>query len=445
MDSKEQNIRPEAKLNGISGQDEIAAERAPAREEDLVELDLNDLEQGMELPRAETEFELQLRAAEREVREASEAFMKTISELLAKIEQAPLGVEIRAAIEESPDNLRLKRAIDHLDDLRQEQAIIRAVADTELPEAAIELTDDMIIGYQKAEAPTESADKRELPPPLPLEALREVAGQPAENELGLAALKNAASVDSLKSAVKTLGRIKDERGKSYSADQLNEMIDRAIKYPILLNTLTRANGLREKVRELIASSNQERHEALKTEYAAELAASGDLTAPEKEAAAGIIAKNELPPARRAALEAEVQELHNRLYDIQKGATIIDKKTGESEERPGLERLEKALAALGVNANELLEKQAVSGWERFKFGLKTLVRPELDRTVKQYQELLRNQSEAQEVLALAELELKNPRKYAALARQRLARTLLTSTTVNSQRQAASNSGAITMKF
>ena len=469
---------------------------AEPRAEESVEIDLSDLELDMELAQAEKEFEPQVRAAEREIADASEAFVKTINELLSKIEKTPLGAEMRGAIEGSPDNIRLKAAIAKLDGLRKERAALKdAVASSKkYPEELFEpVTEDMIIGYEEPAATVQDKERltppplpakerqpllpelpeyapepddatvrariaemsrkapdvepvsQNLPPPPPIDALREAAGQPPENELGLSALRNASDVDSLKAAVTTLGRIESDKGKVFSAAEINERIDQAVKFPVLLKFVTRANGLRDKVRELIDASRKEQQAELKADYAAEVAKSDDLTAPEKKEAAAIVEKNELPPERRAALEAEIAMLQNQLFDIQKGAILIDKETGKEVDKPGLEELEKKLASLGVNADELLEKKAVSGWERFKFGLKALVKPELDRTLKQYQERLSDRIEAQDNLQLARLELKNPRKYAILMQQRLIRTLGASASIRARQNSSSGTGVLTMKF
>jgi len=417
-----------------------------------VEIDHGDLELDLELARAEREFEPQFTAAEREIKDASEAFVKTINELLTKIEQTPLGTEMRGAIEKSPDNIRLKQAIAKLDGLRKERTAVREALWDKYPAAEISVTEDMIIGYEEEEAPVE-ARERQLPPPLPVveamssnlppppppDAMRESVGLPAENELGLAALRNATDIDSLKAAVKTLGKIEGRQGQEYPADELNELIDQAVKFPVLLNRITRANGLREKVGELIAASNKEQQAELKTEYAAEVAKSDDLTAPEKKAAAEILEKNELSPERRAQLEAEIKKLERRMVAIKEGAILIqDRETGESEAVTGLDELEKKLASMGVNADELLEKKATSGWERFKFGLKALARPELDRTIKQYQECLKDRMDTQDNLELAKLELKNPRKYAVLMRHRLMRTLGASASIRARQQSSPTS-------
>jgi len=168
----------------------------------------------------------------------------------------------------------------------------------------------------------------------------------------------------------------------------------------------------------------------------------DLTPAQKKEAETVVRKNELPPTRQAELKQEIQKMENSLYDIRHGAVIIDRETGGSVEKPGLIELEKKLATFGVNT-EYLSKKAVSGWERLKFGLRTLTDPELNRTIKQYEERFQEWNAADFNLKKAREELADPRKYANLAQYRLSRTLAAR---NSQRgRSGSPGGLLTMKF
>jgi len=72
--------------------------------------------------------------------------------------------------------------------------------------------------------------------------------QSAEYTDSIAAAK---SVDDLKIVVDHMGTVEGTGGKKYSSQELMQKIDNAMIAPILLGEITRTNGLRDKVRELI--------------------------------------------------------------------------------------------------------------------------------------------------------------------------------------------------
>ncbi|HTK04071.1 MAG TPA: hypothetical protein VL500_00645 [Candidatus Eisenbacteria bacterium] len=75
--------------------------------------------------------------------------------------------------------------------------------------------------------------------------------KPEQNAEYMDAIASAKSVDDLKIVIDHMGDIKGTGGKNYSRKDLMAKIDHAMIAPILLGEITRTNGLRDKVAELI--------------------------------------------------------------------------------------------------------------------------------------------------------------------------------------------------
>lgn len=75
--------------------------------------------------------------------------------------------------------------------------------------------------------------------------------KPEQNAEYTDAIAAAKSVDDLKIVIDHMGDINGTGGKNYSRKDLSAKIDHAMIAPILLGEITRTNGLRDKVRELI--------------------------------------------------------------------------------------------------------------------------------------------------------------------------------------------------
>ncbi len=149
----------------------------------------------------------------------------------------------------------------------------------------------------------------------------------------------------------------------------------------------------------------------------------DLTPEEMKEAKAVAEKNELSPERKKSVEAEIKKTQDEIWNIENGIEIIDRETGKTEVKRGIKELEKKLKDFGLDADEMLEKKALSRWESFKLGLRAMVKPELRRTISEYQKRLDEHGEATDRLNLSKLELKNPKAYAEYTQRRLFRTLL----------------------
>ena len=66
-----------------------------------------------------------------------------------------------------------------------------------------------------------------------------------------ARIKAAADAEALRAIVAELGVVRGSQGKLYTSEELLEHIDNALRVPELANQVTRALGLRDKVRELL--------------------------------------------------------------------------------------------------------------------------------------------------------------------------------------------------
>ncbi len=66
-----------------------------------------------------------------------------------------------------------------------------------------------------------------------------------------ARIKAAPDADALRAIVAELGVVRGSQGKLYTAEELLENIDNALRVPELANQVTRTLGLRDKVRELL--------------------------------------------------------------------------------------------------------------------------------------------------------------------------------------------------
>jgi len=137
----------------------------------------------------------------------------------------------------------------------------------------------------------------------------------------------------------------------------------------------------------------------------------------KAEAKKMIEENKLSPERRRSVEVEIAMVGTELRAIEEGALMPNEQTGIIEYKHGLKNLDKKLEAAGVD----MDKMAVSGIERFKFGLRSLFNPDLRKTVNQYQERVREFNDAKDRLAMARLEIRNPKEYARLSARRLMRT------------------------
>ncbi len=149
----------------------------------------------------------------------------------------------------------------------------------------------------------------------------------------------------------------------------------------------------------------------------------DLTPEEMAEAKAVAEKNVLSPERRKVVEEDIKKTEDEIWNLENGIEIIDRETGKTETKLGLKELEKKLKDFGLDADEMMEKKALSRWESFKLGLKSMVKPELRRTIREYQKRLDEHGDASDRLALSKLELKNPKAYAQVTQQRLFRTLL----------------------
>ena len=85
----------------------------------------------------------------------------------------------------------------------------------------------------------------------PILLTKEMQKKPEQNAEYTDAIEGAKSVDDLKIVINHMGAIAGTGGKKYESGDLMAKIDHAMVFPSLLGEITRTNGLREKVRELI--------------------------------------------------------------------------------------------------------------------------------------------------------------------------------------------------
>ncbi|MEY4744087.1 MAG: hypothetical protein RL272_32 [Candidatus Parcubacteria bacterium] len=337
------------------------------------------------------------------------------------------------------------------------------------------------------------------------------------------------SIDDLKVVINHMGAIEGTGGRTYSAEELMTKIDHAARFPVLLGEITRTNGLREKVGELIkaqreneeakrAFESEQRREkiekmieetlaeggggpteigdmplaagleqrkeptmsdadfdkALKAlpdtsaagksrgahdakidalaekwfaegEAMSEAHARGETpdewtevqddwivaaeAAPSKEEVADVVEKNELSPERRALVEKDIAVLKARIKELEEGVYTYEQGASESVQirkdlAPGIKDVEAKLREqFGIDADTLMEKKALSPVESFKFGLKGLFNRDFKKTMKMYEDMTREWSEAKQELAENEMLLRDPQGYAERSARRLMRTLL----------------------
>lgn len=76
-----------------------------------------------------------------------------------------------------------------------------------------------------------------------------------------ARIKAAPDAEALRAIVAELGVVRGSQGKLYTAEELLEHIDNALRVPELANQVTRTLGLRDKVRELLGLPPRSANEA----------------------------------------------------------------------------------------------------------------------------------------------------------------------------------------
>ncbi|HSD12670.1 MAG TPA: hypothetical protein VLC10_03865 [Patescibacteria group bacterium] len=273
-----------------------------------------------------------------------------------------------------------------------------------------------------------------------------------ESEKNAEAIKDVKSFDDLEIVLDHVKLLGGSDNKGYTADELKTQIDHARKFPVLLGTITRTAGLRDKVAELIRAerANEElaKEHALEQkffetgekmseahakgeEYEEWIEVTDDMImeeAPSKEEVQAVVEKNELSPERRKVVEAEIQKLKNEIFDLERGMEYVDRddsgKIVDVKYRPGLQELEgKLKEQYGLSADDLMEKKALSRWEGLKIGLKGLFSPDFKKTVKMYEERAAEWSDAKQRLAESEMELRDPQGYAEAMQRRLMKTLM----------------------
>ncbi|HTM68401.1 MAG TPA: hypothetical protein VL426_03820 [Candidatus Binatia bacterium] len=263
------------------------------------------------------------------------------------------------------------------------------------------------------------------------------------------------SFDDLKIVLDHMKTVKGSGGKEYSAAELSKLIDQARVAPVLLGEITRANGLRDKVRELIRAEREnedakKEHDAEETEkgffkkgeamseahargeeYEEVLEVSDDMILSDEQVSAeevkDLVEKNELSPERKAGLEKEVKALRDEIGRLEAGRFVYEGPENMQvlkDIEPGIWQLEASLKEqTGLSADDLMEKKVMSSMARFKLGVKSLFNPTFKKTMQMYEERTREWADAKDRLASAELELRDPQGYADLMQKRLMKTML----------------------
>lgn len=269
-----------------------------------------------------------------------------------------------------------------------------------------------------------------------------------ESEKNAEAIKDVKSFDDLEIVLDHVKLMGGSDNQGYTAEELKSKIDNARKFLVLLGTITRTAGLRDKVAELIRAerTNEElkleekffekgekmsEAHARGEEYEDVIEITDDMleeVAPSKQEVQAVVEKNELSPERRKVVEAGIQKLKNEIFDLERGIEYVDRddagKIVDVKFKPGLQELEgKLKEQYGLSADDLMEKKTLSRWEGLKIGLKGLFSPDFKRTVKMYEDRANEWSDAKQRLAESEMELRDPQGYADAMQRRLMKTLL----------------------
>jgi hypothetical protein len=160
----------------------------------------------------------------------------------------------------------------------------------------------------------------------------------------------------------------------------------------------------------------------------------------------VLEKNELTPERKAVLEDEVRLMEQKLFEVENGIELIDRKTGKTENRPGLKELEgKFKQKFGLDLDEMAINKSVSRWDSFKIGLRSIFNREFRQTIRQYEERTEEYNRLKEDIELDRLHLENPKKYADIMDRRLMQLGMLNAKRRASASRAANPGIGTMKF
>lgn len=99
----------------------------------------------------------------------------------------------------------------------------------------------------------------------------------------------------------------------------------------------------------------------------------------EEAKESLVPEVEPEPAKEPKPEkpARVQELENEIHDLMEGSEV--REGGDFHDIRGLKDIEKELDRFGVDADQMM----VSGWKRFKLGLRGVFQPRVTALVHEY--------------------------------------------------------------
>jgi len=156
--------------------------------------------------------------------------------------------------------------------------------------------------------------------------------------------------------------------------------------------------------------------------------------------------NELTPERKAILEKELQRDEKRLQGIENGAELINETTGRIEHKPGLKELEsKFKQKFGLDLDEVAINKAVSHWNSFKIGLRSIFNRDFRQTIRQYEERTSEYNSLREDIDLTKLQIKDPKKYSDMMNLRLLKLGLLNAKRRANANRPANMGIGTMKF